>query len=91
MDSHPIPARASSWLIGRTLTFGRPYTVQTAARLDQKRRFAFVDLLCLRSPWALDSVGALIEDSDIEDLRVQRWSVARNARTIAGFAHRAPY
>ena len=69
----------------QTLTFGRPYTVQTGARLDQNGGFAFVDLLLPPKPnGALDSVGALIEDSDIEDLRVQRWSVGATRARLRG-------
>lgn len=60
----------------QSLTFGRPYSLQTGARIDQNGGFGYVDLLLPPKPnGARDSVGALVEDSDVEDLRVKRWSV----------------
>ncbi len=68
----------------QSLTFGRPYALQTGARIDQTGGFGYVDLLLPPKPnGARDSVGALIEDSDIEELRVKRWSVgAARARLL---------
>lgn len=69
----------------QTLTFGRPYTLHTGARLDQNGGFGFVDLLLPPKPnGARDSVGALVEDSDIEDLRIQRWSVGAARAQLRG-------
>lgn len=65
----------------QSLTFGRPYALQSGARIDQNGGFGYVDLLLPPKPnGARDSVGALVEDSDIEELRVKRWSVGA-ART----------
>ena len=69
----------------QSLTFGRPYSVQTGARIDQNGGFGYVDLLLPPKPsGARDSVGALYEDSDIEELRVQRWSVGAARATLRG-------
>ncbi len=69
----------------QSLTFGRPYALQTGARIDQTGGFAYVDLLLPPKPnGARDSVGALVEDSDIEDLRVQRWSVGAARARLHG-------
>ena len=69
----------------QSLTFGRPYSVQTGARIDQNGGFGYVDLLLPPKPnGARDSVGALFEDSDIEELRVKRWSVGAARATLRG-------
>ena len=69
----------------QSLTFGRPYALQTGARIDQNGGFGYVDLLLPPKPnGARDSVGALIEDSDIEDLRVKRWSVGAARARLRG-------
>jgi translocation and assembly module TamA len=60
----------------QSLTFGHPYSLQTGVRVDQTGGFGYVDLLLPPKPnGARDSIGALVEDSDIEDLDVKRWSV----------------
>ena len=59
--------------------------MQTGARIDQNGGFGYVDLLLPPKPsGARDSVGALYEDSDIEELRVQRWSVGAARATLRG-------
>ena len=69
----------------QSLTFGRPYALQTGARIDQNGGFGYVDLLLPPKPnGARDSVGALVEDSDIEDLRVKRWSVGAARARLRG-------
>ena len=69
----------------QSLTFGRPYALQTGARLDQSGGFGYVDLLLPPKPnGARDSVGALVEDSDIEDLEVKRWSVGASRTHLRG-------
>ncbi|HYM47162.1 MAG TPA: BamA/TamA family outer membrane protein, partial [Burkholderiaceae bacterium] len=69
----------------QTLTFGRPYALQTGARIDQNGGFGYVDLLLPPKPnGARDSIGALIEDSDIEDLEVKRWSVGATRAQLRG-------
>lgn len=74
----------------QTLTFGRPYALSTGARIDESGGFGYVDLLLPpNSNGSRDSLGALIEDSDIEDLRVQRWALgATRARTRGNRAAR---
>lgn len=69
----------------QTLIFGRPYTLQTGVRIDQNGGFGFVDLLLPPKPnGARDSVGALIENSDVEDLEVKRWSVGATRAYLRG-------
>lgn len=69
----------------QSLTFGRPYSLQTGARIDQNGGFGYVDLLLPPKPnGARDSIGALVEDSDIEDLRVKRWSVGAARAQLRG-------
>jgi translocation and assembly module TamA len=69
----------------QSLTFGHPYSLQTGARIDQNGGFGYVDLLLPPKPnGARDSVGALVEDSDIEDLRVKRWSIGAARARLRG-------
>ncbi|HZA94522.1 MAG TPA: BamA/TamA family outer membrane protein [Burkholderiaceae bacterium] len=69
----------------QSLVFKQPYSLQTGARIDQNGGFGYVDLLLPPKPnGARDSVGALVEDSDIEDLRVQRWSVGAARTRLRG-------
>lgn len=64
--------------------FGYPWVLQTGARLDQTGGFAYGDVLLPPRPNGIqDSVGALVEDSDIEDLHVRRWGLgAARTRTV---------
>jgi translocation and assembly module TamA len=68
----------------QNLLFGNPWVLQTGARLDQTGGFGYADILLPPRPSGVqDSVGTLVEDSDIEDLRVRRWGVgAARARTV---------
>jgi len=69
----------------QSLTFGRPYSLQTGARIDNTGGFGYVDLLLPPKPdGARDSIGALVEDSDIEDLEVKRWSVGAARARLRG-------
>jgi translocation and assembly module TamA len=69
----------------QSLTFGRPYALQTGARIDTTGGFAYVDLLLPPKPnGARDSIGALVENSDIEDLEVKRWSVGAARSRLRG-------
>ena len=69
----------------QSLTFGRPYALQTGARIDNTGGFAYVDLLLPPKPnGARDSIGALVEDSDIEDLEVKRWSIGAARSRLRG-------
>ena len=68
----------------QNLLFGNPWVLQTGARIDQTGGYGYADVLLPPRPSGIqDSVGMLIEDSDIEDLRVRRWGVgAARARTV---------
>lgn len=69
----------------QSLIFGRPYALQTGARIDQNGGFAYVDLLLPPKPnGARDSIGALVEDSDVEELKVKRWSVGASRARLRG-------
>lgn len=69
----------------QSLTFGRPYALLTGMRIDQTGGFAFADLVLPPEPGgARDSVGVLVEDSDIENLRIKRWGVGAARSTISG-------
>ena len=64
--------------------FGNPWVLQTGARLEQTGGLGFADVLFPpRRSGVQDSVGALIEDSELEDLFVKRWGLgAARARTM---------
>jgi translocation and assembly module TamA len=68
----------------QNLLFGNPWVLQTGARIDQTGGLAFADVLFPPRPSGVqDSVGWLIEDSDLEDLFVRRWGLgAARARTV---------
>ncbi len=69
----------------QSLIFGYPYSLQTGARIDQNGGFGYIDLLLPPKPnGARDSIGALVEDSDIEDLKVKRWSVGARRAQLHG-------
>jgi len=60
----------------QTLVFGFPYTLQTGIGLDSKRSVFFSDLLLPPKPnGALDSLGGLLEHTDIENVITDRWAV----------------
>ncbi len=64
--------------------FGNPWVLLTGARLDQTGGLGFADVLLPPRPSGVqDSVGWLVEDSDLEDLHVRRWGLgAARARTV---------
>jgi translocation and assembly module TamA len=64
--------------------FGNPWVLQTGARLDQTGGLGFADVLFPPRPSGVqDSVGALGEYSELEDLFVQRWGIgAARTRTV---------
>jgi translocation and assembly module TamA len=68
----------------QNMLFGQPWVLQTGARLDQSGGFGYADVLFPPRPGGVqDSVGTLVEDSDIEDLHVRRWGVgAARTRTM---------
>lgn len=69
----------------QNLTFGQPYALLTGMRIDQTGGFAFADLLLPPRPGgARDSVGVLVEDSDIENLHIKRWGVGAARSMISG-------
>jgi len=68
----------------QNILFERPLVLLTGARLDQTGGFGYADVLLPPRPNRIqDSVGVLVEDSDVEDLRVRRWGLgAARARTV---------
>jgi translocation and assembly module TamA len=69
----------------QSITFGQPYQLQTGFRIDKTGQFAYTDLIFPpQRTGARDSVGALIENSDIENLRVNRWSVGAARSKLTG-------
>ena len=68
----------------QNILFGVPWVLQSGARIDQTGGFAYSDILFPPRPSGIqDSVGALVEDSDVEELRVRRWGVgAARTRTV---------
>lgn len=68
----------------QNLLFDRPWVLLTGARIDQTGGFGYADVLLPPRPSRIqDSVGVLVEDSDVEDLRVRRWGLgAARARTV---------
>lgn len=61
--------------------FGYPYTLQSGLGVDHTRAIAYADLLLPPKPnGALDSIGVLVERTDIENLITRRWA-AGVART----------
>jgi translocation and assembly module TamA len=69
----------------QNLLFGNPWVLQTGARLDQSGGYGYADvLLPPRSSGLQDSLGGLVEDSDIEDLHIRRWGVGAARSRIVG-------
>jgi translocation and assembly module TamA len=69
----------------QNILFGQPWVLQSGARLDQSGGFAYADVLFPPRPSGVqDSIGALIEDSDIEELHVRRWGVGAARSRIVG-------
>lgn len=69
----------------QSITFGRPWQLQTGFRIDTTGEFAYLDLVFPPRPsGARDSVGALYEDSDIENLLVRRWGVGGARSRLVG-------
>jgi translocation and assembly module TamA len=72
-------------LYRQSLTFGQPYQLLTGFRVDQTGQYAFADLVFPpQRSGARDSVGALVENSDIENLRVNRWNVGAARSQLVG-------
>lgn len=60
----------------QSLVFGFPYTVQTGVGVDRTRSVGYADLLLPPKPnGALDSLGGLVEHTDIENVITDRWAV----------------
>jgi translocation and assembly module TamA len=69
----------------QSITFGRPWQLQTGFRIDTTGEFAYADLLFPPRPsGARDSVGALYEDSDIENLLIRRWGLGGARSRLVG-------
>ncbi len=69
----------------QAITFGRPYQLQTGFRVDKTGQFAYTDLIFPpQRGGARDSVGALVENSDIENQRVNRWGFGAARSLLRG-------
>jgi translocation and assembly module TamA len=69
----------------QTLLFGRPYSMQSGFRIDQTGEYVFADLIFPPHPGGVrDSVGALYENSDIENLQVNRWGLGAARSKLTG-------
>jgi translocation and assembly module TamA len=69
----------------QSIVFGQPYLLQTGFRVDQTGQYAFTDLTFPpERGGARDSVGALVENSDIENLQVSRWSIGTARTKLTG-------
>jgi translocation and assembly module TamA len=72
----------------QSLVFGFPYTLHTGVGADRTRAVAFADLLLPPKPnGAVDSVGGLIERTDIENVLTQRWAVGVARANTRDTAH----
>ena len=72
-------------LYRQAITFGRPYLLQTGFRVDQTGEFAYVDMIFPpQRGGARDSIGALVENSDIENLQINRWGVGAARSKLVG-------
>jgi translocation and assembly module TamA len=72
-------------LYRQAITFGRPYLLQTGFRVDQTGEFAYVDMIFPpQRGGARDSIGALVENSDIENLQINRWGVGTARSKLTG-------
>ena len=73
----------------QNLLFDRPWVLLTGARLDQTGGFGYADVLLPPRPNRIqDSVGVLVEDSDVEDLRRATLGRGRRAGANGGPADR---
>ncbi|HQR55455.1 MAG TPA: BamA/TamA family outer membrane protein [Burkholderiaceae bacterium] len=72
-------------LYRQAITFGRPYLLQTGFRVDQTGEFAYVDMIFPpQRSGARDSIGALVENSDIENLQINRWGLGAARSQLTG-------
>jgi translocation and assembly module TamA len=69
----------------QSITFGQPYLLQTGFRADQTGEYAYADLIFPpQRGGARDSVGVLVENSDIENLQVNRWGIGAARSKLTG-------
>jgi translocation and assembly module TamA len=74
-------------LYRQAITFGRPYLLQSGFRVDKTGEFAYVDMIFPpQRGGARDSIGALLENSDIENLQINRW---HSTSSTSGAKHRS--
>lgn len=72
-------------LYRQALTFGQPYILQTGFRVDQTGRFAYADLIFPPNrSGSRDSIGMLVENSDIENLDIRRYGFGAARSKITG-------
>lgn len=75
----------------QTQIFGFPYTMQTGVGFDRTREVVYSDLYLPPKPdGAIDSIGALAERTDIENVITRRWA-AGVARTHSRETRDATY
>lgn len=72
-------------LYRQSIIFGLPYSLQSGFRVDQTGQFAYADVIFPPQPGgARNSVGVLFENSDIENLRVNRWGIGAARSKLTG-------
>jgi translocation and assembly module TamA len=75
----------------QTLLFGYPYTLNSGVSLDKTRGVVFADVYLPPKPdGEQDNVGALLERTDNQGLRTNRWAVGAQ-RTYSRISDRATY
>lgn len=81
----------------QALLFGQPYTLQSGIGLDTKSAVAYTDLYLPPKPdGTQDSVGALLENTDIEGVQTHRWAIGvqrefSRKHTRATYDHRIAF
>jgi translocation and assembly module TamA len=69
----------------QSITFGRPYLLQTGFRVDQTGQFGFADMIFPPERGGpRNSIGALVENSDIENLQINRWGFGAARSELRG-------
>jgi translocation and assembly module TamA len=69
----------------QSITFDRPYLLQTGFRLDRTGQFAYADMIFPpQRGGTRDGIGALLENSDIENLQINRWGIGAARSRLTG-------
>jgi translocation and assembly module TamA len=65
--------------------FNQPWRLSSGLRLEQKKQTAYADVfLPPDEKGRVNSVGALVEASDIENLKTERWALGAQSVTVRG-------